>query len=292
VAQRFATHLLVLSMIADTATRKRFEALGYLVFENPERAVGAVAALAQFARQFGMRETGVTELPEAIAAPAAGATTLDEAHSKRLLAQAGIPVLDERMSHTAAEAAAFAAELGFPVAMKILSPDILHKSDIGGVLLGIPNEEAAMRAFRQLHAAAQTGAPGARIEGVLVAPMVDDGVEMIVGCDHDAIFGPVVMLGLGGIFVEALASTALRMAPIDHATARSMIDELQGAAVLRGLRGKPSADIEALAGVLVNLSRFAASNAAWLASVDINPLVVRAAGCGVVALDAVVLTRG
>jgi succinyl-CoA synthetase beta subunit len=100
------------------------------------------------------------------------------------------------------------------------------------------------------------------------------------------------MLGLGGIFVEALASTALRMAPIDHATARSMIDELQGAAVLRGLRGKPSADIEALAGVLVNLSRFAASNAAWLASVDINPLVVRAAGCGVVALDAVVLTRG
>jgi succinyl-CoA synthetase beta subunit len=239
-----------------------------------------------------MRETGVTELPEAIAAPAAGATTLDEAHSKRVLAQAGIPVLDERISRSAAEAAAHAGELGFPVAMKILSPDILHKSDIGGVLLGIPDPEAAMRAFGQLHEAAQAGAPDARIDGVLVAPMADDGIEMIVGCDQDEAFGPVVMIGLGGIFVEALASTALRMAPIDLAAAHSMINELQGAAVLRGLRGKPPADVAALANVLVVLSRFAAANAAWLASVDINPLVVRAAGRGVVALDAVVVTRG
>ena len=292
VAQRYATHLLVLSMIADTATRKRFEALGYLVFENPERAVGAVAVLARFARQFGMRETGVTELPEAIAAPVAGDTMLDEAHSKRVLAQAGIPVLDERISRSADEAAAHAGELGFPVAMKILSPDILHKSDIGGVLLGIPDPEAAMRAFRQLHKAAQAGAPDARIDGVLVAPMADDGIEMIVGCAQDEAFGPVVMIGLGGIFVEALASTALRLAPIDHAAAHSMINELQGAAVLRGLRGKPPADVAALANVLVVLSRFAAANEAWLASIDINPLVVRAAGRGVVALDAVVVTRG
>lgn len=291
VAQRFDTHLLMLSMIADAATRKRFEALGYLVFENPERAVGAVAALARFARQFVIRETGAAALPQAMAAPATGATTLDEARSKRILAQVGIPVLDERIVRSAAEAAGFAGELGFPVAMKILSPDILHKSDIGGVLLGIPDEEAAMRAFTQLHEAARAGAPDARIEGVLVAPMADDGIELIVGCDHDAAFGPVVMLGLGGIFVEALASTVLRMAPVDHATAHSMINELQGAAVLQGLRGKPPADVAALADVLVALSRFAAANAAWLASVDINPLMVRAAGRGVVALDGVVVTR-
>jgi len=292
VAQRFNTHLLVLSMIADAATRKRFEALGYLVFENPERAVGAVAALARFARQFEMQEPAAMAVQAAIAAPVTGAATLDEARSKRVLVQAGIPVLDERIAQSSAEAAEFAGQLGFPVAMKILSPDILHKSDIGCVLLGIRDPEAAMAAFMQLHEAARTAAPDSRIEGILIAPMAGDGIEMIVGCDHDAAFGPVVMLGLGGVFVETLASTALRMAPINHATAHEMIDELQGGAMLRGLRGKPPADVAALADVLVTLSRVAAANAAWLASVDINPLIVRSAGRGVVALDAVVVTRG
>ncbi len=292
VAQRFDQHLLVLSMIADVATRKRFEALGYLVFENPERAVGAVAALARFAQQFARQMPATVALPPSLAAPAAGGTTLDEARSKQVLAQAGIPLLDERIARSAAEAADMADELGFPVAMKILSPDIVHKSDIGGVLLGIRNPDEAMEAFVQLHKAALTVAPDARVEGILIAPMADDGVEMIVGCDHDDVFGPVVMLGLGGIFVETLASTTLRMAPFDHAIAAAMIDEVQGGAILRGLRGRPPADVAALADVLVALSRFAAANAAWLASVDINPLVVRAAGRGVVALDAVVVTRG
>jgi acyl-CoA synthetase (NDP forming) len=292
VARRFSDQLLMLSMITDAATRRRFEALGYLVFENPERAVGAVAALARLARRFGRRPPDVAALPPAQASPAPGAATLDEAHSKRILAQAGVPMLDERIARSADEAALLAAEVGFPVAMKILSPDILHKSDIGGVLLGVPDAAAAARGFAQLQKAARAAAPQARLDGVLIAPMVDDGVELIAGCHQDPVFGPVVMLGLGGIFVEALGATVLRMAPLDTQAAHAMIGELRGAAMLRGARGRPAADTAALADALVALSRFAAANAAWLASVDINPLVVRAEGRGAVALDAVVATRG
>jgi len=156
-------------------------------------------------------------------------------------------------------------------------------------LLDVPAAEAAA-AYERL--VAQVGAPGprARIEAVLLSPILRDGVETIVGVQNDPVFGPVVMFGLGGIFVEVMRDVTFRIAPFGVEEARRMIDEIKGAAVLEGARGRPAADIDALAEGLSRLSRFAAAQRGQLTSIDINPLLVRPRGAGVVALDALILT--
>lgn len=291
IGRRFPEPLLVLSMIADARTRRQCEALGWLVFEDPARAVAAVAALHRFARAFATSAAPAAGLPPAIAVPDAAGAALDEVRSKALLATAGVPGPAERIAGSADDAVAAADALGYPVAMKIVSPDIVHKSDIGGVALGIGDRDAARSCYARLRAAAQAAAPAARIVGVLVTPMIDDGVELIVGVQNDAVFGPVVVCGLGGALVEVLQATSLRRAPFDADAARAMIASGPAAALLAGVRGRPPADVDGLAVTLAALSRFAAANAHWLASIDVNPLVVRPAGRGVVALDAVIAVR-
>ena len=202
------------------------------------------------------------------------------------LRAAGLPTVEQRLVRSADEAVAAATALGLPVVLKIVSPDILHKSDVGGVRVGLATEAAVREAYEAVVARVRAAAPHARIDGCLVAPMVRGGVETIIGVTRDHTFGPVVMFGLGGIFVEALGDVSFRVAPFDVTQAHRMIDEIRGRKVLDGLRGAPPADVGALAQALATLSGFAAAHRAHLLSVEANPFIVLERGA--VALDAVI----
>jgi acetate---CoA ligase (ADP-forming) len=212
-----------------------------------------------------------------------------EHEAKRILAEAGVPVLDERLVIDAGEAAIVAPRIGERLVLKIVSAQITHKTEVGGVMLDVPAAEAGA-AYDRLVERVKARAPGATIEGVLMSPMVRGGVEMILGVQNDAVFGPVVMLGLGGIFVEVLRDVTFRIAPFGVEEAHRMIGELRGKAILDGARGQMPCDLDALAAALSRLSLFAAAKRAEFTSIDINPLLVRPKGEGAAALDALILT--
>ena len=178
--------------------------------------------------------------------------------------------------------------MGFPVVMKILSPDIIHKSDIGAVKLNIGSAEDVRMAFDEIMQAAKTHVPDAAIGGILVAKQLSGGVECLMGINRDPTFGPVAVFGLGGIFVELLDDVALRTCPFDVATARDMILSIRGAPILKGARGQEASDIDALAQMLSKLSIFAAAAGARLLSIDLNPVLALPQGQGAYALDAVI----
>ena len=295
IAQATAAHRrarpIALVMVADPAMVRDCEGEGLLVFEDGVRAVRALAALAELGRAFERPPVPATEPAPARRAATAGPGPLSEWQAKALLRDAGIPTLHESLVRTADEAAAAAASVGGAVAMKIVSARILHKTEIGGVLLDVRGEEAVRDGFRTLMARAARVAPPTADDAVLVAPMAPAGVEVILGVLHDAVFGPVVMVGGGGVLAECFQDTALRVAPVDDAEARRMIGETRVAMLLAGWRGAPPCDIDALAAALVALSRFAVDADGWLESVDINPFRVLPRGEGGVALDAVVIAR-
>jgi acetate---CoA ligase (ADP-forming) len=215
-----------------------------------------------------------------------GGQSLSEQDSKALLKAYGIALPKERVATSAAEAAKAAKKIGYPVVMKIVSPDILHKSDLGLVAVGVRDEDDARRTYRRLLATAKKAAPKATIDGVLVAQMVQ-GVETVVGIAQDELFGPVVMFGVGGVFVEVLHDVTFRVPPFTTRDATAMLDELRGAALLRGVRGQPAADRAALVDVLMKMQRLAVDLSGEVAEVDINPLV--AGPKGAVAADALVV---
>lgn len=272
--------------------RRDMEAAGLLTFEEPTRAVRALAALAHFARAFA----DVPARPTLPAAAAAGAALpggpFNEITALQTLADAGIPTVPTRLARTAAEARQAADAAGYPVVLKIVSPDIAHKSDIGGVALGLKTPAEVATAFDTIMARVGEAAPNAAISGVLVAPMVAGGVETILGVHRDPDFGPVVMFGLGGIFTEVMRDVSFRAAPIGRDEAHRMIREIRGYPVLTGVRGRPPADIEAIAEALHRLSLFAARHGEAIDSVDINPFIVHEQGHGATAVDAVILARG
>jgi len=279
--------LLVVSAVIPDALRAAYEADGIPVFEDPSRAVAAVAALVAFGRSFQqppVQQKSQTRAKRPLAA------TVGEHDAKRLLADWAIPVLDERLARNADEAVAAFRALNGPAVLKIASPDIAHKTEIGGVLLNLGDAESVRRGFAELMERAAARAPAAQIDGVVVAPYVSGGVETILGVKRDPIFGPVIMFGLGGIFVEVLKDVALRLAPIAKADALSMIAEIKGRAILEGARGQPPSDTDALADALVTLSQFAAAHADEIESIDINPFLVLPRGRGGYALDALVVS--
>jgi succinyl-CoA synthetase beta subunit len=194
----------------------------------------------------------------------------------------------EKACTSAEEAVAAAKSFGFPVVAKILSPDILHKSEIGGVILDLADAAAVRTAHATLLARAAERAPGARIEGVLIAKQIKGAVEMALGIARDPVFGPVAMVGLGGVFIEVLKDVSFRRCPFDEAQAEAMVRSLKGFPLLDGARGRPKADVKALAGALAALSRFAAGADERLLSVDVNPLLVLPEGQGAFAADAVI----
>src|SRR6185312_14071692 len=278
-ASRYPEAYIALSAIAAPEMQRRYEAAGIGCYEDPWRAVESIAAAVRCAERINTRPLPMPPLP-------AGA--VGEYDAKRILAAAGIPILGEVLATSAAEAAS-AAKLGDRLVLKIVSPEITHKTEVGGVMLDVPAAEAGA-AYDRLVARVKERVPDAKLDGVLISPMVRGGTEMILGVQNDAVFGPVVMLGLGGIFVEVLRDVTFRIAPFGVEEARGMIAELRGAAILKGARGQPPADTDALAETVSNLSLFAAAHKDRLKSVDVNPLLVRAKGEGVAALDALILT--
>lgn len=212
---------------------------------------------------------------------------LGERESKEVLRAYGIPTTRDVLASSAAEAVRAAATLGGPVVLKVASPDIAHKSDLGLVRVGLRSAGEIRRAHAELLDAAAAGAPGARVDGVLVSELVEGGVECVVGVSRDELFGPVVMFGLGGVFVEIFGDVTFRVPPFDRAEARRMIDEVRGAALLRGARGRARADLRSVVDVLMRVQRLAVDHADTIAELDINPLVARPDG--VVALDALVV---
>ena len=223
-------------------------------------------------------------LPRAVRRPSGD--VLSEQDSKALLKAYGIAVPKERVATGPGEAAKAAKKIGFPVVMKIVSADIAHKSDLGLVAVGVRDEDDARRTYKRLVATAKKAAPKAAVDGVLVAEMVP-GTETVVGVARDDLFGPVVMFGLGGVLVEVLRDVTFRVPPFTTRDATTMLDELRGAALLRGVRGQPSADRAALVDALMKMQHLAVDLSEEVAELDINPLL--AGPRGAVAADALVV---
>ena len=214
-----------------------------------------------------------------------GRRTLTETESKQVLALAGIRVSREKVVQSPTDAAAAARELGVPVVLKIVSPDIAHKSDVGGVRLGLASPEAVERATEEMLSSIRTRCPQARIEGILIAEMLA-GQEVILGTATDATFGPVIMFGLGGVFVETLQDVAFRMIPLDRQDAFAMLSEIKGAALLNGFRGSPPVNKDSIVAAILGLSGLAGRFRNRIQEIDINPLLATPGGA--VAVDALI----
>jgi len=277
--------IFVLSLMASREQIREYESDGFIVFEDPSRAVVAIEAMGQFGRAFAK--------PPRLPAPKYASITLpsqnpSEAQAKQLLSQAGIASAPEEVCISVETAVIAAKKIGFPVAMKIVSPDIQHKSEIGGVLLDIHDELGVREGFSLLMQRGKTAVPHARLDGVLVAKQLKGGVECILGIHQDPVFGPVAMFGLGGIFVEILQDVVLHRCPFGPDVAEEMIRSIKGAPLLLGARGRPVADIQALAEMLSQLSAFAIAAGPRLQSIDLNPVLAMSQGQGAYAVDAVI----
>lgn len=283
---KYPDRVIALSSLFTPDLHRQLDEGKVLAFADPSRAVRAIAALARFAENAAHAETAA-----AFPAVQLADATLSEARALAALQAAGIPVMSYQVATNGVEAIAAAEQFGFPVVAKIVSPDILHKTEIGGVLLDLGDKDQVGKAFDELMARARQAKPHARIEGVLIAPMIRGGVECILGVQRDPVFGPVVMFGLGGILVEALRDVSFRLAPFGKAEACRMIDSIKARRVLDGWRGAPPADIDALSDALVALSHYAAAAGDKLESIDINPFVVLSKGNGATALDAVLTVK-
>jgi acyl-CoA synthetase (NDP forming) len=276
---------LALCALFPPESQRELEAMGALVFTDPSAAVRALALLARSAMPVPPPAAYDASPPRRLPPG-----TLNELDSLALLLQAGLPVVDAQAAADADAAVVAARRIGYPVVLKLLSADVPHKSDVGGVRLQLRDEAELRAAHAGILADAARLAPGAHIDGVLVAPMLaEPGVECILGVQRDPVWGPVVMVGLGGVWVEALRDVAFRIAPFGRDDALAMIDSLRSRRLLDAHRGRAALDAGALADALVALSRLAVAAGNTLDSIDINPFVLRPHGA--VALDAVVIGR-
>jgi len=214
---------------------------------------------------------------------------LTEVESKELLSKAGIPVVEARLARSKKEAIAISRELGFPVVLKVSSTDVVHKSDSGGVKLGLANAAQVGRAYGEIAAAMKKAYPKAKFQGVSVQRMAAPGVEVIVGMSKDPQFGPVIMFGLGGILVEILKDVSFRIVPLVKRDAREMIREIKGYPVLEGYRGQKPASVPALEDLILKVSEFVERNP-QIKELDLNP--VFAYEDGAIAVDARIVLEG
>lgn len=215
--------------------------------------------------------------------------TITESLAKKVLAAYGVDVVQERLVADERAAVDAAQALGYPVALKVESSRIAHKTEAGVVALALGNSEAVRAAYRRIVANAAVAVPGERVDAVLVQPMVGVGVEIIVGARNDALFGPLVVVGLGGVLVELLRDTAVALAPVGHEEALAMLRRLKGARALGGFRGAAAVDLDRLADAVVRISELAADQAQRLAEIDVNPLICE--GARVLAVDALLVRR-
>jgi acyl-CoA synthetase (NDP forming) len=220
---------------------------------------------------------------------AAGGRTLTEREAKEVLALYGVPVVGERVVQSADDAVSAAGSIGYPVVLKVESPDLPHKTEAGVVRLNLSSADEVREAYQTIMARAKAVVPPPRIAGVLVQKMMPQGVEMVVGARIDPLFGPLVVVGLGGILVEVLKDTALAPAPVSHDEALAMLAELNGARLLDGFRGMAAVDRHRLADVICRVAAFAADQRQAVAELDVNPLICT--GGSITAVDALIVTR-
>lgn len=279
-------------------SREVLNEAGYPLFINADGCARTMCAMTDYqmnrARLLRAREPGKGWMPDRAAADkifATSALVMCEWEARRLLAAYGISGGDiGKLARSADEAHAMACAIGKPVALKIQSADITHKTEAGAVILNV-NADTVSTAYDRVLASAKKHAPNARIDGVLVQPMAPPGREIILGVNRDATWGPQLIVGLGGVLVEALGDIATAPAPLDRAAAHTLIGRLKGAQVLGAYRGSPPADTEALAELIVRLSYFAADYADEVAEIDLNPVIVHAKGHGVSLADALIIKR-
>lgn len=258
---------------------------GYPVFKFPESAAKAFGALYKYSKwvsrqqpaEFDLthdRETANAVIKELIDS---GKTRLGESEGLKLLKCYGLNTLPTEPAGSSEEAARFAEEMGFPVVMKIVSPQILHKSDAGGVMIGIDSPARAAECFDEIVANARNYNPEAEIKGVIVQKMAEPGEEVILGMNRYPVFGPLIMFGYGGIFVEVFKDVQFRLAPFGRNEARSMVRDIQAYKLLTGFRGRPGADLEAIERAIVSLAEMAV-NHPEIQELDINPLLAHPKG--------------
>ena len=269
-----------------------FRRAGLLSFPFPDEAVKALEGMVRYqarrvrpappARMLVDRGRVLTLLRRALDDDPA---TLAESEAREVIRAYGFRVPKSLQAGSASGAADAAERIGYPVVLKIVAPEILHKSDVGGVHLGLTSRDAVERAYAQMVTQAATAAPRARIEGVLVQEQVTGGREVILGMAKDPQFGPLLMFGLGGIYVEALKDVTFRIAPLARSEAEAMIREVRAFPILQGLRGEPPADLAALVEDILRLSQLV-TDFPEIAEIDINPLLVKPKGEVTVALDA------
>jgi acyl-CoA synthetase (NDP forming) len=238
---------------------------GLANFPTGERAMAVLAHMADDAEYKASQRSPVPVPCEPVKLPGEG--VLLEPDAMRWLRENGIPTPEFACATRADEAVAACAEMGYPVAMKVVSPDILHKSDLGGVRLNIGDDGAARQAFQSL----QDAARGVDFRGVVIYPMIRAAQEVLLGISNDPQFGPVVLFGMGGIYTELLGDVSLRVAPVGHDEAEAMIRELRAFPILEGRRGQPPCDLDALADTIVKFSLLP-FHYPEISEVDLNPV--------------------
>lgn len=259
-------------------------------YRFPEVAVRALAVMARYREWLGRPRTGYRQFAvdraraDALVARSPAGFMLED-ESFGLLKAYGLPLLAWRIVRTADEAADAARAIGFPVALKVLSPEIIHKVDVGGVVLDLSTGDEVRRAFASMMASVAQRRPDAAIGGAIVQQMAGRGRETILGLKRDPQFGPLLMFGLGGIYVEVLRDVTFRLAPVRELGARRMVESIRAAAMLRGVRGQPPADVDAVAEAIERLSQLAVEQPR-VEELDINPLIAYDQGHGVAVVDA------
>ena len=280
--------LFINCMVAPEEIVKTYENEGFLCIEDPTRAVVAMSALMFFGEKFNIntikqnfkKDSYVINLPR---------KKLNEIDCSEILRRANLPIVESSRIEKIDDLSPIFENDNNKYVMKILSSDIQHKTDVGGVILNIENIEQAKEAFNKIHKNVEEKAPKAIIEGIMISPMIKDGFECILGAKIDPVFGPIVMFGLGGIYTEVMKDISFAEAPVSTKKAEKMILSLKSKDIFYGARGQSSVDIKSLITAIVNLSNLIAANSDRIDQVEMNPILV--SQNNVVALDALIITK-
>ena len=283
---------------ASPGAMARFAEAGIPCYTSMPSCARAIRALVDYAAFQARRRQPkvISETPPEVRDEvrrrlAAAGRVLTEVEAKALLARYGVPRPQEMLVTTVGEAVKAAARIGGPVALKIQSADITHKTEAGGIVLGVLGETAVREAYERVLASTKRAYPEASVQGILVQAMAPPGREIILGITRDSTFGPMLMVGLGGIHVEVLRDIAFTPVPIGEQEALALLNQLKGAALLGSIRGTPPADCAALAKLIAKLSGFAADHADLIEEVDLNPVIVHPQGQGLTVVDALIVKR-
>ena len=293
----------VVSMVGGTRCDQAMQWLvenGIPAYGPPDQAMNAMAALKEYySIRAVLNEDRVEPDPARsvrarqiiAAARAEGRLHLTELEAKEIFASYGLPIATTKLATSEEEAVKIAREIGYPIVMKIVSPDIIHKSDAGGVKINIKDEAAARETYRAIITNVHNYKPEARIQGIVVQEMAPAGTEVIVGSVNDPTFGPTVMFGLGGIFVEVLKDVTFRVAPVNHHQIEWMLNEIRSAPILDGVRGEPPRDRAALVDVIYRYSIMISDLGDEIAETDANPVLVYGEGKGCKVVDSRVILK-